>query len=75
MIFNFPLLRMRNLISISNYRTFKWYYLKFVFITLKPYFSKLVSYNRFMEIMKMSIVPLTLYLIKYCVGVHRNEFY
>lgn len=53
---------------LSNYRTFKWYYLKFVCITLKPYFPKLVSYNRFVEIMKMSIVPLTLYLMKYRVG-------
>ncbi len=38
---------------LSNYRTFKWYYLKFVFITLKPYFPKLISYNRFVEIMKI----------------------
>lgn len=53
---------------LSNYRTFKWYYLKFVCIILKPYFPKLVSYNRFVEIMKMSIVPLTLYLMKYRVG-------
>ena len=53
---------------LSNYKTFKWYYLQFVCITLKPYFPKLVSYNRFVEIMKMAIVPLTLYLIKYRLG-------
>ena len=53
---------------LSNQRTFKWYYLKFVSTILKPYFPKLVSYNRFVEIMKMSIVPLTLYLMKYRVG-------
>ena len=53
---------------LSNQRTFKWYYLKFVNTILKPYFPKLVSYNRFVEIMKMSIVPLTLYLMKYRVG-------
>ena len=53
---------------LSNQRTFKWYYIKFVGIVLKSYFPKLVSYNRFVEIMKMSIVPLTLYLMKYRVG-------
>lgn len=53
---------------LSNHRTFKWYYLNFVCKTLKPYFPKLVSYNRFVEIMKMSIVPLLLYLMKYRVG-------
>lgn len=52
----------------SNYRTFKWYYNKFVCKTLKSYFPKLVSYNRFVEIMKMTIVPLTLYLINYGFG-------
>ena len=35
---------------------------------LRPYFPRQVSYNRFVEIMKMSIVPLTLYLMKYRVG-------
>ena len=53
---------------LSNYRTFKWYYNKFVCKTLKSYFPKLVSYNRFVEIMKMTIVPLTLYLINYGFG-------
>ena len=53
---------------LSNQRTFKWYYIKFVGTVLRPYFPKQVSYNRFVEIMKMSIVPLTLYLMKYRVG-------
>lgn len=53
---------------LSNQRTFKGYYLKFVCTVLKPYFPKLVSYNRFVEIMKMSIVPLLLYLMKYRTG-------
>ena len=53
---------------LSNQRTFKWYYIKFVGTVLRPYFPRQVSYNRFVEIMKMSIVPLTLYLMKYRVG-------
>ena len=53
---------------LSNQRIFKWYYIKFVGTVLRPYFPRQVSYNRFVEIMKMSIVPLTLYLMKYRVG-------
>lgn len=49
---------------LSGYRTFKWYYTKYVQKTLKSYFPKLVSYNRFIEIMKMAFVPITLYTIK-----------
>ena len=41
---------------------------------IKAVFSKIVSYNRFVEIMKMSIVPLTLYIMKYrvckCTGIN-----
>lgn len=48
---------------LSHYRTFKWYYKYYVEKILKPYFPKLVSYNRFVEIMRMAIVPMTLYLI------------
>ena len=55
-------------VHLSNQTTFKWYYIKFVGTVLRPYFPKQVSYNRFVEIMKMSIAPLTLYLMKYRVG-------
>ena len=48
---------------LSHYRTFKWYYKDYVEEILKPYFPKPVSYNRFVEIMRMAIVPMTLYLI------------
>ena len=30
---------------LSNQRTFKWYYLKFVSTILKPYFPKILDFN------------------------------
>ncbi len=37
---------------LSNYRNFKAYYTEHVSTVLKPYFPKLVSYNRFVELMQ-----------------------
>lgn len=53
---------------LSNYRTFKWYYKDYVCGTLREYFPKLVSYNRFIEIMQSVLAPLTLYLMKQRLG-------
>jgi hypothetical protein len=49
---------------LSNHKTFKWYYKNYICETLVEYFPKLVSYNRFVELMRIIIIPLTLYLIK-----------
>jgi hypothetical protein len=58
---------------LSQYRTFKGYYKNCVCNTLKAYFPKVLSYNRFVEIMQIAILPLTLYLMKYrpvkCSGI------
>ena len=48
---------------LSQYRTFKWYYKNHVCEHLREYFPRLVSYNRFVEIMQSVVVPLTLYLM------------
>ena len=53
---------------LSNHKTFKWYYKQYVCTHLREYFPHLVSYNRFVELMKFSIVPLTVYLMKFKVG-------
>lgn len=53
---------------LSHYRTFKWYYKDHVCIHLRKYFPRLVSYNRFIEIMQSVIAPLTLYLMKQRLG-------
>ncbi len=49
---------------LSGYRTFKWYYKNHVMKYQKQDFPTLVSYNRFVEIMKFALVPLILYTIK-----------
>jgi len=49
---------------LSHYREFKWYYNNLVSKEWRVYFPKLVSYNRFVEIMQSISVPLILYLMK-----------
>ena len=49
---------------LSWYRTFKWYYINQVMKYRKQDFPTLVSYNRFIEIMKYALVPLLLYTIR-----------
>lgn len=53
---------------LSHYRCFKWYYLDYVRVHLRKYFPRLLSYNRFVEIMPSVIAPLTLYIMKYRLG-------
>lgn len=43
-------------------RTFKDFYLKSVSKHLKPYFPNLVSYNRFIELIPMILIPLVAFL-------------
>lgn len=50
---------------LSSYRNFKHYYTKHVCTVLRPLFPKLVSYNRFVELMQEALIPLLLY-IKLC---------
>lgn len=52
----------------SGYRCFKWYYRDYVCDTLRPYFPKLVSYNRFVEVMQQILPTLLLYTLKFKVG-------
>lgn len=52
----------------SKYRTFKDYYLKDVSTHLKSAFPDLVSYNRFVELMKSVLIPLIVYLNTHCTG-------
>lgn len=46
----------------SGYRNFKQYYLEYVQTHLRREFPALVSYNRFVELMKEAVVPLSVYL-------------
>ena len=49
---------------LSNQRTFKWYYKNLVCGYWKDYFPKRLSYNRFVEVMQLAVVPLLLYTMK-----------
>jgi len=52
------------LVYYHNYgnRTFKDFYLKTVCKSLKSYFPKLVSYNRFVELIPTALIPLVAFL-------------
>ena len=49
---------------LSGYRTFKWYYTRYVMVYQKKNYPDLVSYNRFVEIMEYALVPLVLYIVR-----------
>ena len=53
---------------LSGYRNFKWYYTKHIMVYQRKDYPDLVSYNRFVEIMKFALVPLLLYTIRACFG-------
>ncbi len=46
----------------SGYRNFKDYYIKYVLKHFQAEFPKLVSYNRFVELIPSALMPLILYL-------------
>jgi hypothetical protein len=45
----------------TRYRTFKDYYERYVLAFLKPYFPKLLSYSRFVNLMKTCLFPLFIF--------------
>ena len=47
---------------MSRYRDFKTYYTQYVHRHLRSEFPDLVSYNRFVELMPLTLLPLCLYL-------------
>lgn len=49
---------------LSRYRSFKDYYTRYVQVILKPYFPRLVSYNRFVELMPAAGIALAIFLKK-----------
>jgi hypothetical protein len=46
----------------SNYRNFKAYYLQHVKVNMRSEFPNLVSYNRFVELMPRTLIPLLAYM-------------
>jgi hypothetical protein len=45
----------------TRYRTFKDYYHRYVLFFLKPFFPKLLSYSRFVNLMKTCLFPLVVF--------------
>ena len=52
----------------SQYRTFKAFYQQYVCVHLQPEFPGLVSYSRFVRLMKRAGIPLFVYLKACCMG-------
>ena len=56
----------------SHYRTFKAFYTEYVQVHLRAEFPRLVSYNRFIELLPRFMAPLTVYLhtqLGSCTGI------
>ena len=53
---------------LSNFRTFKSYYIECIQGRYRKYFPKAVSYNRFLELMEYALFPLLLYTLKFKTG-------
>ena len=55
---------------LSGYRTFKWYYTKYVMVYQKKDYPNLVSYNRFVEIMEEIPLAILLQFPTDCLSYH-----
>lgn len=51
---------------LSGYRTFKWYDTKLIQKEYHKFFPKLVSHNRFVELMSYAALPLSLFVQFLC---------
>jgi len=50
----------------SGYKTFKWFYERYVCKRLNQEFPTLVSYNRFIELLPDVLIPLTFFMQSRC---------
>ena len=53
---------------LGGYRCMKHYYMGYVQKHMQSEFPKIVSYNRFVELQKKCLIPLTLFLQLTCLG-------
>lgn len=56
------------LFQLSGVRNFKCFYLGYVQKHLADYFTNTVSYNRFVELQKLSVLPLAIFTKTCCLG-------
>lgn len=52
----------------SGYRCLKYFYLNEVCVNLRHLFPQVVSYNRFVELEKEAVIPLTIFIKKVLLG-------
>ncbi|RZI45785.1 hypothetical protein EDM53_04665 [Rickettsiales endosymbiont of Peranema trichophorum] len=50
------------LFHMSNYRTFKYFYIHYVLKDLRSCFPQAVSYERFVQLMEHALMPLAILL-------------
>lgn len=62
------------LFHFSHYRTFKNFYLCCLMINYKKDFPKLISYNRFIELEKLAVMPLCI-LLRSLMGNKTGKYY
>lgn len=53
----------------ENYRNLKHFYINYVQKHMRDYFPETVSYNRFVELQKKAMLPMTCFLQVFCLGV------
>jgi hypothetical protein len=53
---------------LGGFRNFKHYYLNYVCVHLRKEFPNVVSYNRFVELMQSTLLPMTIFLKTCCLG-------
>lgn len=56
------------LFHLSGFRTFKYFYVFYVQKHMTAEFPKTVSYNRFVELMQSSLLPMTIFAKTCCLG-------
>jgi len=59
----------------SGYKTFKDFYTRFALKALKPYFPKIVSYSRFLTLMKRTFMTIMGIIQILCLSMSRNGVY
>lgn len=63
---------------LSNYRNFEAYYTEQISTVIKPYFPKFVSYDKFVQLMQETLIPILLYTTNFrtgkCTGISFIDF-
>lgn len=72
-LFESEIITLMILFHMSHYRTFKDFYYQCALRTLRPYFPKLVSYTRFVELQSTVVIPFASFLMQ-CSGTETGVY-